>query len=132
MAASEVVAALKGATKGLLFPSESDEPIDVFEWPATGTLDEATVVKLGEEDPRIKVKRISLEDLFGNLVTTSSSDSPDEQEQAARFKQVLDVLNEHLSDIRVFRVGQVELNYYVVGTTKTGKWAGIVAAATET
>lgn len=129
---TQIVAALKAATKGLSFPSESDEPIDVVEWPASGKLDEATIVKLGEEDPRVKVKRITIDELFGNLIASDPDDSVEDRKQATNFMHVVDVLKANLTDINVFRVGQVELNYYVVGTTKAGTWAGIVAPATET
>ena len=132
MSASTTVSALKEATTSLLYPSETDQPFDVFEWKAEGTLSKAKLIQLGEEDPRVKVTEVKLGAFFENLISVSAGDSASERADAASFQHLLDVLNEHLSNIRVFRVGQIEVNYYVVGTTASGTWAGVIAAATET
>jgi hypothetical protein len=132
MAESAAAAAIKVATKDLLFPSESDEPIDVVEWKAEGKLTTSRLIELGEEDPRVHIKEISVDAFFKNLIESSPDDSPDEQRGSARFRNLLDVLKAHLSDIRVFRVGQIQINYYVVGLTSTGTWTGLVAPSTET
>jgi hypothetical protein len=37
-----------------------------------------------------------------------------------------------VTDIRVFKVGRVNLDVYVVGRTKEGDWAGVQTKAVET
>ena len=42
------------------------------------------------------------------------------------------VVGEQLSGVKVFRFGDVDVDVYLVGTTKGGEWAGLKTKAVET
>ena len=43
-----------------------------------------------------------------------------------------DPLKQNLGDLKVFKVGEVNVDVYIVGKTGSGKWAGVRTAAVET
>ena len=114
---------LKDATKGLLFPSETDAPIEVFAWPGGASPpDEAALranAKVGKDAP---VEQITLADLAKTIP---------EESRAALFPLFM-LLAQHLSGTIVFKVGEVNIDVYVVGRTTDGQFAGIKTKVVET
>jgi len=65
---SAAVNALKKASKGLLYTSESDEPFAVFTWgKAEGSLTPDKARALAKHDADDPVEEVSLADLFKDL-----------------------------------------------------------------
>jgi hypothetical protein len=54
-------------------------------------------------------------------------------EDKARFDKLAKVLQEQLTGIKVYKVGdEAEREVYLVGKTKTGQWAGLKTTVVET
>ena len=49
-----------------------------------------------------------------------------------KFRDLQQTLQDTLSDVKVFRVGETNLDIYVVGKTPEGEWAGLKTEAVET
>jgi hypothetical protein len=114
---------LKDATKGLLFPSETDAPIEVFAWPGgAGPPDEAALRANAKVDKSAPVERITLADLAKTIPEESRGD----------FLPLFGLLAHHLSGTTVFKVGEVNIDVYVVGRTTDGQFAGIKTRVVET
>jgi hypothetical protein len=129
---SEIGSALKKASEGLLFPSETDAPFESFEWPGeTGKPDKARVLELAGRPANAAVKTKSLDAFFKDA--TQEQDWQDEEEKAEvqRFKQLVQTLKESLADVKVFQVGRGESDVYIVGRTDSG-WAGLKTKVAET
>ena len=79
-----------------------------------------------------KVDEISVEEFFDD--PTQDQDWHDEAAKQAvqRYRDLLAVLKQHLTDIKVFRIGEVRIEIYVLGRTADGDWAGIKTNAVET
>src|SRR5262245_24219710 len=85
-----VLDALKKASKGLLFPSETDAPLEPFVWEDGGDkLTEGHVLKLAGTDEGTTVEQTSLEELFRTVPP----------EDKAKFDRLAQVLKEQLSSI---------------------------------
>jgi hypothetical protein len=71
------------------------------------------------------VEEVPVERFFGDL------ESSDDVE---RFKQLRQVLSSRLSGLAVFRAagGEAEVDVYLVGTAKSGDWAGLHTVSVET
>jgi len=120
------VSALKEATKGLLYLSETDEPFRRFEWKGgAGPPTAKKVLELAKDDAGAEIQELALDEFLGDY-------AEGDDENATKYQNLLKVLREHLSDIRVFKVGRVNLDVYVVGRTKEGDWAGVQTKAVET
>lgn len=121
--ANPILKELKDAAKGLLFPSETDAPIEVFAWPGVaGSPDETTLranAKVGKGAP---IERVTLADLAKTLPEESRSE----------FFPLFAILTRQLSDTVVFKVGEITIDVYVIGRTTDGQFAGIKTKIVET
>ena len=117
------VDALRKASKGLLMPSESDAPFGAFAWDATGELTPDRLLQLAHVPKGTAVEEASLDDLFRTVPV----------EERAKFQRLRHALEEQLSGVRVYKLGdEAERAVYVVGQTKDGHWAGLKTSVVET
>ena len=118
------VAALEKASRGLLFPSESEAPFQAFLWQDAGAkLSRARLRELAHADEGAAVEELTLEEL---LQTVPSEDQP-------KFQKLADALKQQLSSIKVYKVGdEAEREVYIVGTTADGALAGLKTTVVET
>ena len=118
------VDALAKASKGLLFPSETDAPLEPFLWEGAGDkLTKDRVRQLAGAAKGAAVEETTLEDL---LSTVPEEDRPQFDKLAAAVKQ-------QLSGVKVYKVGdEPERQVYVAGKTSDGKWAGLKTTIVET
>jgi histidine triad (HIT) family protein len=118
-----VLDALGAASKGLMFPSESEAPLEPFAWAGTDKLSKAQVVKLAGAEAGTAVEQGTLADL---LRTVPKEDQP-------QFRALQKVLAEQLSGVQVYKVGdEAEKEVYIVGKTADGRWAGLKTTVVET
>ena len=127
MKADPVLDALKKASKGLLFSSESDAPLEPFAWPADAAkpaaLTPARVLALARAAPGTAVEVTTLARLFAMVPS----------EDRAKFQALQKTLGEQLSAIKVYKVGdEAEKAVYIVGKTADGRWAGLKTSVVET
>jgi len=122
----DVLGALRKASQGLLYPSDTDEPFEAFAWgKAAGDLDAETARRLAGADPVAPVQERTLAEFFANLTDDAAPD-------ADKYKDLQQVVGEQLSGAKVFRFGDVDIDIYVVGKTRDGNWAGLKTKAVET
>jgi hypothetical protein len=117
----------------LLFTSESDEPFEVFEWKnGTGSLTEERLLEFAGKPKDSPVKSVPLDMFFADLTKEQDWHADDEKTAVEQYRNLLSVLKDRLSDVKVFRVGEVEVAIYVVGQAKDGGWVGVKTTAVET
>ena len=122
MRAPDELATLKSAAAGLLYPSESDAPFDVFTWPATTATtahDAVTAHAAGGG----AVEEVALAEFFTEL--EASDDGP-------RYSKLRARLTSTFSDVKVLRVGQRKVDVFLIGRAKSGAWAGVHTTSVET
>ncbi len=140
---------------GMIMPSETDAKL-VFisggKLPA-GPISEATVraqlaaqhdvlfpqamsVVNAPEDYALATRQpVEERDALQFLNRYSTVDDPNDPvfaQNAKRFGALRDVLTAELSDLKVFRFGEIEISTLIVGRTKTGELAGILTGQVET
>lgn len=124
--ASPEIEILRQASAGLLYPSESDVPFDVFNW------DEPGLAQFSAEDVvsfHIKKGR-TIEEVAIDPFFAAIEDAWD----AERLKSFRQTLQTQLTGLRIFRVavGEAEVDIYLLGQTATGSWAGLHTVSVET
>lgn len=125
---------LEAAAEGLLFISESESPFEYVELPGDAPAEltpDAVRAALGEPEGT-PVAELSLDRLLAGHIEEADPADPVAQEQVARFQALKQALTTHLADVRVFRVGDVQVRYHALGRTPDGKIAGLAASALET
>ncbi|MGC4033606.1 MAG: nuclease A inhibitor family protein [Tepidisphaeraceae bacterium] len=102
---SDLTARLASAVDGLLYPSESDEPFEVIDRPlAKGqTVRQAAHGWFESKSPVIEQP---VDEFFAAL-----EGSDDE----ARFAALRELLEAGLTDLSVFRVGEVQVEVFLLG-----------------
>jgi hypothetical protein len=118
-----VLDTLKQASKGLLFPSESEAPLEPFAWKDGGALTHERLLELAGAEEGTAVEETDLATLLRAIPP----------EDKAKFDKLAKVLQEQLSGIKVYKVGdEAEREVYLVGKTKDGWWAGLKTTVVET
>lgn len=119
------------AAKDLLFPSESDFPIEVYEYGENEpTLDDVRE-RLGA-DVNARVEETTSSSLFEGLTSAPDDASDNEKSSAARFAKLVEVLETELKDVRVYRIGATDIEVVVLGHHESGSWLGVKTKVVET
>ena len=118
---------------GLLYPSESDEPVSYFsvDWPGDKIpLPGQIAALLGKEwSPAVIEHNPSS---FWDTVTTAQPwHSPEEHERTRRFIAIREIFEEHLIQITYFEVGCIEITLLLVGLF-AGQLCGLLTKAVHT
>ncbi len=118
-----VLDALKKASKGLRFTSETDAPLVPFVLPDGGALTEDRLRELAGAGADAAVEPTTLERFFRTVPG----------EDRAKFTALAQALKEQLSGVKVYKVGdEAERQAYMVGQTADGRWAGLKTTIVET
>jgi hypothetical protein len=121
---------IKQAAEGLLYQSEGDYPLEVIT-----TADRQAYVqeqlKVGVKGER-KMEVTSLEHFFRNQVKAPYGALREQEQTAQRFRQLLQVLKEELTDIAVYRMGAVEVDVFILGRLKDDSYGGLKTKVIET
>ena len=123
---------LKQASKGLFFLSETDAPFEVIHCSAQGELTPAKLLQLTNHPPDAPLKMLAVDEFFA--IATQEEDWHDEEERETvkRFQHLVSVLKHNLSQLQVFRVGNTNIDAYIVGVTPGGDWTGLSTKLVET
>ncbi len=131
LCADALRATLDAASSRLLYPSETDAPIRALSPDAVTHMpsidDFADVIGMTAR-PSVRAEPF---EAFMQPLTSSDANTPSEQLRAARFRSLERALRAQLTDLRVYRVGTVDVRVYVVGLTACGELAGVETTALE-
>jgi hypothetical protein len=111
----EVLEELRRASSGLLYMSESDYPFELVRW---------------DGDTEITPD-------FLRSITGESADCPIEENNSntflgGRYQQLSNLLKANLSDLKVYKVGRINMPVYVVGRSPEGNWLGLSTRIVQT
>ena len=131
---------LERAADGLEYWSESQYPFWFFTLPSNessltpeGFLSLLGLTESFLDDLHLKavqfIEARSIDDFFKNSTDMSN---PERVPEARRFKKLVSLLKKELQDVKVFRVGQVEIRCYIAGLDGVGEIVGLVTTAIET
>ena len=129
----ELVQGLQNLTHDLLWMSETDAPFEVFQWESqSGKLTDPQLLERTHHPLDTAIEVVSFDDFFAAVTQDQDWFGPEEKAVAAKYRALVDTLKQHLSDLRVYRVGEVKIDLYVVGQMKTGNVIGLATQAVET
>jgi hypothetical protein len=83
------------------------------------------------EGKNTTVDESDFDDTFAQLSQSDPGD-PDSVAQAAQFAALGNALKSQLTDLHVFKVGDIDRDLLVLGRTPDGKWAGVMSSVVET
>lgn len=129
---SELINHLKQASEGLLWLSESDYPFETVYWENLNCLDSSKLLQITDHDLSTKVEVKQLEQFFQQATEAKDWYNTQEIAECQRYRALVNLLQTHLKEIQVYRVGEVEIDVYILGKTEFGSIAGLSTKVVET
>lgn len=120
------------ASTGLLWPSESDYPIDFVSVRGTKSVSVEVARKLAGSPAGAIVEERSFDEWFNHVVTVWDAEDPVAVTNAARFRTLKSTLSGGLTGLKVYRFGTIDIRVVIIGRTSCGDVAGIATTVIET
>ncbi|WP_051359884.1 nuclease A inhibitor family protein [Adhaeribacter aquaticus] len=124
-----IINKLQELADGLYYISESDYPLEVIQLKtdeAECPSDEAIINLAGKS--AASVEKDNLNHFFRNMVQEEMVG----EEEANRFRELVNFLEQHLQDINVYKVGETEIQAFVLGKLAPGAFAGLKTTVVQT
>ncbi len=114
--------------------SESEYPFEVFFWQSEDNKKdikpELILQKTAHQDTPVEF--IDIDSFFAIATTEQDWHSSEDRETAKKYQNLVKVIKENLSDLKVARVGEIEIDVYIIGKTPSSDFAGLSTKAIET
>lgn len=131
---SSIVEILQAASSDLLFVSESEFPFEVFFWelPQGTEINLETIAKQTEIPTDAPIEFVDLESFFTPATMHQDWHGDFEIEIVEKYRHLVQVIQENLVDVRVVRIGKINIDVYIIGKTTGGNFAGLKTKVVET
>ena len=118
----------------LMYPSESDERIEYFQMEVSTTekLSLANFRMYNGIRPEIEIEEMDFELFFKPLIKTEDWFGEEEKKWAEDSLKLKLLLLEKLQDIKVLKIGKIEIDVYLFGKSEDCKWEGLKTKLIET
>jgi Nuclease A inhibitor-like protein len=127
---AEIIDLFTHATTDLLWSSESDYPFELVTWKQG--VDLTPTELFGELAPAQSIETITLAELFEPVLRVEDWYEAAELAQVRRYTDLFHAIESNLADVRVFRVGEIEIAIYIVGKTPASDLVGLKTHVVET
>jgi hypothetical protein len=127
----EICDRFRHATADLLWMSESDYPFEVVTWERDVEMTPpALFAEVTGAD--VSIETISLADFFAPALAVEDWYAAEELAQVDRYQELLHEIESNLTQVQVFRVGEIEITVYIIGKTPAGDLVGLKTQVVET
>lgn len=123
---------IKNACEGLYYISETDAGINLFVGQTSKYVTAAEILKQTDNAANSAVEERDFSDFFKRLTKIDDWFGDEEKVNAQKFVSLKEVLENNLRELKVFKVGKIRLDVYVVGLDENDKLLGIKTKAVET
>ncbi|PZV10662.1 MAG: nuclease [Pseudanabaena sp.] len=113
MTLKEIADRLSTLSKDLLFPSESEYPLEPFVWKSS-TLTPKTILTRSQKPSDTLIESITLEDFFAPVVTDEDWFEDEDRAISQRYRD-LQAAIATIENVQVFKIGKIEIDVYIVG-----------------
>lgn len=127
-----LVPELESACDQLLWRSEADYPFEVAVLASGQKTAEPIDELLSQYPADTPVKTVSLDDFFGQSIVERAWFDSRELELVQRYRNLRDLLETTLDNLQVYRIGDVEIDVYLLGTTEDHGVIGVKTKVVET
>ena len=115
---------LEIAIADLLWLSESESPFWVIYWCNYTSCDRLTILQ-HQYPAKTKIEVQEFSDFFASATTEQPWHNQEEQQEVKRYQALVKLLSKNLTDLRVYLVGSVEIDAYILGMTNNRAIAGL-------
>lgn len=126
----QIIAELARAADGLWYMSESDYPLETVHLDGTDDPGDEGLRKLVAAPADARVETRGLEEFFRDGAAVRMTERG--AGEPASFDGIVQTLKENLEDIRVYRIGEINIPVYILGRSGSGNWLGLLTRVVET
>ncbi|RUR72180.1 hypothetical protein DSM107007_58150 [Nostoc sp. PCC 7120 = FACHB-418] len=90
------------------------------------------LLELTGHPPETSVETVDLDYLFRNCAVEKEWHDDIQKQDVQKFQTLVTKLKDNLTDIKVYRLGTIDIDVYIVGKTPSGDLAGIFTKVIET
>lgn len=123
---------LEAAVKDLWYISETDAEVKTFFGKKADSVTKEILAGQINISAETNIEERDFADFFKNLTEIMDWYGDEEKETAEKFSTVEKLLEENLKNLKVFKVGQIEIDIYVIGLNSQSTLTGITTKAVET
>jgi hypothetical protein len=127
-----MINAIAQVSNGLVYISETDaEVVPFVDGEADAVTKEAVLKAAGLPDD-MRVEEVDFDQFFTRLSAVKDWYGDEEKKRAGQYARLSEVLQGYLRELKVFRLGRVQIEIYIAGLDETNHLAGIRTRAVET
>ncbi len=123
---------IKKASEGLYYISETDAEILPFFGKQSQTVTKEEIIRQTERAADTPVEERNFGEFFARLTEVQDWFGDEEKATAQKFAELKNLLERNLRDLKVFKVGKIQLDVYAVGINAENNLLGIKTKAVET
>jgi Nuclease A inhibitor-like protein len=131
-AISDLVNRLKQAVEGLTVISESDYPLEVLLWQCQAAPSVSQLLEQMGKPQDSPVEVVEITRFFAPMTQEQDWFEPEDRAIAQKFQALVKLLSETLTEIKVYRVGTIAIDVYIVGKTALENWIILATKVIET
>jgi hypothetical protein len=131
MTTVETINRLKQATASLLWVSESDYPFETIAW-ERGIDMTPTALFPELSAPDLPIETMITTDFFEPVLNIEDWYGDEELAIVDRYADLLQTIDANLSEVLVYRIGEIDVAIYIVGKTSDGDLVGLKTRSIET
>ncbi|MBA2733829.1 MAG: nuclease A inhibitor family protein [Acidobacteria bacterium] len=128
----QIVEDLERATAGLFIMSESDYPFQVIRWEGLNEITPQFLREVTGQNDDAPVTVQSVAGFFGNRMAVQKLTGERDRVELKGYEALLRILNDNLDDLKVYRIGEINIPVFILGRSKTGNWLGLSTRVVET
>ncbi|MBD2511656.1 nuclease A inhibitor family protein [Nostoc muscorum FACHB-395] len=131
---NEITEKLKQASDGLLMISESEYSFEAFLWSnqAQEPMTAQKLLQLTGDSLETSIEEVELDYIFRNCAEEKEWHDEIQKQNVPKFRSLVKTLKDNLTDIKVYRLGTINIDVYIVGKTLSRDFAGISTKVVET
>jgi hypothetical protein len=112
--------------------SEADYPFEIVSWVGMNEITFDYLRGQAGAAPAAPVEIVSPEKFFARAASEPKWKGEQELATARRYQALVRLLKENLDDLKVYRIGEINIAVYIVGRAVTGNWVGLSTRVVET
>ena len=112
--------------------SESDYPLETFYWTGETDVTHQYLRGVAEQAAGATVEVRSVDDFFRVAMSEPEWKGEQQLATARRYQNLVRLLKENLDDLKVYRIGEINIQVFIVGKAESGNWIGLSTRVVET
>ena len=123
---------IQETTADLYYISETDAIVLPFDGQQVQSVSREAILEQTENAPDAPVEERGFTEFFARLIEIQDWFGDEERKTAEKYLLLKKLLEKHLRDLKVYKIGKVQIDIYIVGLDAENKLTGIKTKAVET